>query len=95
MANAYTHEPWYTPSEQLLTSLSLDRDRNYAALYESEAVRQAVAARLGLRSDVDYCDIAQKFIDVAASFTSKLKATLPLTPIRREPISMNPDDFEY
>jgi hypothetical protein len=54
----------------------------------------ALAKQLGLRFNADYFEISEKFIELAAAFTADLNVTLPLSRIRYEPISLNPEDWE-
>ena len=93
LANSYKHDPWKGPSRDLLQLLRLDANANYARLAESDALREKLAVLIGLEAGADYCEIADRFVDVASEFVSGVQKHVKLSPIRRGPISLNPSDF--
>lgn len=62
VANNYKHAPSERPDVDLLRHLHLDRRRNYASLPESNAVRERLAKSVRLRTNADYCDIAEEML---------------------------------
>lgn len=68
LANCYKHSPSDEPEEQLLKHLALDKSATYAPLAESNSLREALAASVNLSNDADYCDIAEKLLDLSKQF---------------------------
>ena len=68
LANAYKHDPLKSPGKKLLDKLGLDAALTYAELPESDALRNALASKLGLPGDAEYCEIAEQFVEYAQEF---------------------------
>jgi hypothetical protein len=66
LSNSYKHNPSQMPDEDLLRHLGLKFGVPYAPLSESEALRAALGASLGLSEAADFCDIADELISRAA-----------------------------
>lgn len=74
------------------TSLNRDSGVNYAALPESNLLREGLAVFIGLAKEADYCDIASKFVEIVSEFLDDLKSRTALMPFEGL-VSMNPEDF--
>jgi len=104
LVNIYKHAPFAGPPgrttqderEDLRKHLELDRKHNYATLSQSESVREAVALYLGLKTDADYCAIAEEFVKQAHHFVTAVKhqPDLRLLTISGGG-SLKPDDAEW
>lgn len=75
LANCFKHEPWQEPDEELLRHLGLPTVKQlkppivrYMPLPESACFREGLAASVNLSKDADYCNIADKFVDLADQF---------------------------
>jgi len=90
LANSYKHDPWKDPSRELLQLLKLDANANYARLAESDALRGGLAVLIGLEAGADYCEIAERFVDIASDFISDVQKHVELSPIRWGPIPFRP-----
>jgi hypothetical protein len=93
LSNLYKHEPSLAPDEDLLNLLHLEIGVNYASLPESDALREGFAKFLGLSDDADYCDIAERFVDISNTFITTVKSMTKLSKVKWGAISLNPDDF--
>jgi hypothetical protein len=103
LANSYKHDPRSTPADKDLANLlRLNQDAQSTPLAENQELREKLAESLGLRegSDpwgdgADYCDIADAFLDRAASFLKKVAAQpgLNLCPLKFFPVSLDERDF--
>jgi hypothetical protein len=92
LSNLYKHEPSLKPDEGLLNLLQLKIGVNYAPLPESDALREGFANFLGLSSDSDYCDIAERFVDISNTFLTTVKSVSKLSKVKWGAISLNPDN---
>jgi hypothetical protein len=93
LANSYKHDPSMEPDEKLLRLLQLETGVNYAPLPESDSLRKGFADFIGLGKDADYCDIAERFVDIASDFLAKLKSRTKLSKVKWSAVSLNPNDF--
>lgn len=93
LSNLYKHEPSMEPDDDLLNLLRLEIGVNYASLPESDALREGLAKFVGLRGDADYCDIAERFVDISNTFVSTVKGRTKLSKVRWDAVSLNPADF--
>jgi hypothetical protein len=93
LANSYKHNPSMKPDKALLKSLKLETKVNYAPLPESDSLREGFAALIGFGKDADYCDIAERFIDIANDFLVKVKGQIKLIKVNWGTVSLNPNDF--
>ena len=64
LSNLYKHDTSMVPDEQLLKLLQLETGVNYTFLSESDALQEGFANFIGLGNDADYCDIADRFVDI-------------------------------
>lgn len=91
LSNCYKHDPSFLPDEELLNSLSLPTGVNYARLPESDDLREGLAKFIGLYGNADYCDIADKFIEIAADFLKEVESQANLSKFNWV-VSIDPDD---
>jgi len=82
LANSYKHEHSERPAEDLKDFLGLPRV-DYDVLPASDLFRQKLAVFIGLGEDATYCDIADRFVDVAESFLKDVKSRATLSKIKR------------
>jgi hypothetical protein len=75
LANCFKHEPWQEPDEGLLKHLGLPAVKQlkppivrYMPFPESGCFKEGLAASVNLSKDVGYCEIAERFIDLADQF---------------------------
>jgi hypothetical protein len=93
LANSYKHDPSKEPAEDLLKLLNLEVGVNYAPLPESDALREALAASVGLNQDADYCDIAETFLDIVDIFLTDVRRQPQISRVKWGAASLNPKDF--
>ena len=93
LSNLYKHDTSMVPDEQLLKMLNLETRVNYASLPESDALQERFADFIGLGNDVDYCDIADRFVDIASDFLAIVKSQTELSKVKWGAVSLNPNDF--
>lgn len=93
LVNSYKHHPSMEPNEDLLNLLELETGVTYAPLPESHSVQEHLAAFIGLGKDATYCDIAERFVDIASSFLADVQRRAKLSPVKRGPVSLHPSDF--
>jgi hypothetical protein len=93
LSNSYKHDPSMEPDEKLLKKLNLETGVNYAPLPESDTLRKGFADFFGLGKDADYCDIAERFVDIAGDFLAEVKSRTKLSKVKWGAVSLNPNDF--
>ena len=93
LVNSYKHHPSMEPDEELLKFLNLETEVNYAPLPESPALKDGLANSIGLDKNADYCDIVERFVDIASDFLADVQNRTELSPVRWGPVSLNPDAF--
>jgi hypothetical protein len=93
LANLYKHDFDMQPNEPLLKLLNLETGVNYARLSESDSLREGLAVFIGLGRDADYCDIAERFVDIADRFLADVQNRTQLSRVRRGCLSNDPDAF--
>jgi hypothetical protein len=92
LVNSYKHDHSAGPAEDLKQLLDLPKV-NYAALPESSLLRERLAVFIGLGENVTYCDVAERFVDIAVSFLRKVKGQATLSRIKPQIIMLKPEDF--
>ena len=95
LANSYKHDPYMEPDRKLLELLQLETGVNYDLLPESNSLREGLSAFLGLGKDSTYCDIAERFVDIANDFLGTVQNRTKLSRVKRSPVSFNPRDFAH
>ena len=95
LANSYKHNPSKQPNEDLLNQLKLKIDDKYAPLHESGDLQEGLALSIGLEKDADYCDIAERFLDVVDLFLADVQKRTRLSRVRWGAASLNPDEFAH
>jgi hypothetical protein len=93
LSNLYKHDTSMVPDVQLLKLLELKTGVNYASLSESDALQERFANFIGLGNDADYCDIADRFVDIASDFLAIVKSQTTLSRVEWGAVSFNPNDF--
>jgi len=93
LANSYKHNPSMEPEGELLTLLKLKPGVSYAPLPESDSVREGLADLIGLEKGADYCDIAERFVDIASDFVAEVKSPTKLSKVEWGAVSLKPDKF--
>jgi hypothetical protein len=93
LSNSYKHEPSMEPNDELLNFLGLEIGVNYASLPESDALREGFAKLIGIKEDGDFCDIAERFIDISKDFLINVESRANLCKVKWGPVSLNPADF--
>lgn len=93
LANSYKHDVPMEPAGELLTLLQLETGVNYAPLPESDSLRGGLAGFIGLGKDAGYCDIAERFVDIASDFVAEVKRRTTLSKVEWGAVSLNPSDF--
>jgi len=93
LANSYKHDLSMEPDGGLLTLLQLKTGVNYAPLPESDSLRRGLAGFIGLGKDAGYCDIAERFVDIASDFVAEVKRRTTLSKVEWGAVSLNPNDF--
>lgn len=93
LSNSYKHDFSGAPSNDLLKSLKLGTEVNYAPLPESQAVKESIARYIGLQDNASYCDISQRFVDKAMEFLDNVQKRNRLSNVRRKPVSLKPKTF--
>lgn len=88
LANAYKHNPFSEPDENLLQSLKLKTGVTYAALPESSWLQEGLAVLVGLEKGSTYCDIAERFVDKANAFLADVQKLTSLSRVKRGPVSL-------
>lgn len=93
LVNSYKHQPSMEPDEKLLKFLNLRTEVNYAPLPESPALKDGLATSIGLGKDAEYCDIVERFVDIASGFLANVQNRTKLSPVEWGHVSMDPDTF--
>ena len=68
LSNIFKHNVPIEPDEELLQSLDMDTSINYCEIYESTKFREDLATFVGLSEDSDYCQITERYVDIATEF---------------------------
>jgi hypothetical protein len=95
LANSYKHDPSMSPDKDLLRLLDLTTEKRYASLPESDLFQGGLAVFIGLGEDADYCDIAERFVNIASEFTSTVQSRIKLSRVKRGPISLHGRDLLF
>jgi hypothetical protein len=91
LANSHKHNPDSEPDQDLLKHLGRDLSVAYAPLPESDAIREALAASLGL-PNADLCDIGEELLARAERFlVAAANAQPQLSRVRWGPVSFRRD----
>ena len=93
LANSYKHDPSMEPSEDLLKWLNIETGVNYAPLPESDSLREGFAAFIGLEKGTTYCDIVDRFVDIASDFLANVQSRTKLSRVKWGAASFKPSDF--
>jgi hypothetical protein len=95
LTNLYKHDAFATPKEELLRSLKMPLSKPYAPLAESKAVKEALAAYLGLEKGSEYCDIASDLISCADRFIAEVKdkAKPKMSKLKWRAVGFDPDSL--
>ena len=93
LVNSYKHHPSMEPDEELLKLLKLKTGVNYAPSPESHSLQEGLAAFIGLGKDAAYCDIAERFVDIASGFLADVQRRAKVSPVKWGPVSLKPSDF--
>lgn len=88
LVNCYKHDSSKGAGDRLLALLNLKRDKSYAELPESDAVRKGLAVFIRLDSEADYCDIVEKFIDIVSRFLEDVRKQNALARVNWPPVSL-------
>jgi hypothetical protein len=88
LANSCKHDPSMKPDENLLNLLNLTR-RNYASLPDSLELQQALAGFVGLDKYAAYCEIAERFVDIASAFLQEVRSRTKVSPVEWGPLTWN------
>ncbi len=91
LANSYKHHPSMEPDNDLLKLLKLETGVNYLSLPESASLQEGLAVCVGFGSDAAYCDIAERFVDIAGDFLADVQSRTKVSPVKFCPTSFNPD----
>ncbi len=95
VANCCKHSTAMQPDKELdrdlFTALQLETEHVYAALPESNAVRERLAKLVGLTKECSYSDIAVRFVDVASDHLKAVKKhnETKLSHVKRGPVPLN------
>jgi hypothetical protein len=89
LVNLYKHDPSKSPNKELLKLLSLPTNVTYSSLSESDSLREGFAVYIGLEKDAGYCDIAEKFVNIANEFTSNIQSRSKLSRVKRSPVLLD------
>jgi hypothetical protein len=93
LSNSYKHNPAMEPDDELLRLLQLETGVPYASLPESVDLREGFADFLGLDREADYCDIADRFVDIVSDFLVEVTNCARPSHIKWGKVSLNPKDF--
>ena len=93
LANSYKHDPSKEPESDLLVLLNLETRVNYAPLPESKSLQKGLADFVKLGKDADYCDIAEKFVDIASDFLADVRKRAKVSPVKLGRVSLGPRSF--
>ena len=88
LVNSYKHDHWVKPAEDLRQALDLPQV-TYAPLPESDLLREQLAVSVGLGVEANYCDIADRFVDMAVDFLKEIEARATLSQIKAEVVPLN------
>lgn len=92
LANSYKHDLSMMPNKGLLKLLNFETEVNYASLPESDMFREGLSASLSLPKDAVYCDIAERFVDIANDFLTNVRSRTKLSRIKWGLGSFKPSD---
>jgi hypothetical protein len=81
------------PGEDLLKWLNLETGVNYAPLLESDSLREGFATFIGLGKGTTYCDIVDRYVDIASHFLVNVQNRTRLSRVKWGPVSCKPSDF--
>jgi hypothetical protein len=93
LSNSYKHGPAMEPEKKLLQLLRLGTHVKYAAIPESNSLREALGRFVGLGKDAAFCDIAEQFVGEASDYVDAVQRKTTLSTIKWERVSLNPKDF--
>lgn len=92
LVNLYKHDPSMEPDEKLLKLLKLETGVNYLPLPESHKLQKGLAAFIDLGKDAAYCDIVERFVDIAIGFLADVPRQVNVSPVKKGTVSFNPKD---
>jgi hypothetical protein len=90
LANLYKHEPSREPDSNLLNLLNLAVTDDYARLQESDALREGLAISVNLGKNVGYCDIVERFVEIAKGFLADGQSRTKIRALKRVGTSLIP-----
>ena len=93
LVNLYKHDPTKTPSKELLKYLKLDIDVPYAPITESEKFRKGLASFIGLVEDADFCNITERFVEIANDFLTNVESKVILSKVNLGFVPINPNTY--
>jgi hypothetical protein len=62
--------------------LGLEMGVSYAPLPESDGLQKGLAVFVGLEPEADYCDIAEKFLDVIDLYLADVQKQTPISRVK-------------
>ncbi len=94
LTNFWKHEASRAVTNELLEKLELTNSVNYAPVFESDAIREALSKRLGIK-DGEYPDIVRGFLDRASKFLEAVSSKTMQRRVKRRAVSLNPRDAAH
>lgn len=80
ISNTHKHGLWVGPGKKLLEILGLNTNESYLSFPESDKFREGLAVFIGLsKKDADYCDITERFVDIAINYLESIKKKTKLS----------------
>lgn len=93
LANSYKHDLSSEPGEALLKFLNLETGVPYVPLCDIGAVQENLALLIGLESEADYCDIAERFSEIVDRYLAAARANVKLSRVIWGAASLLPENF--
>ena len=95
LANSYKHSPSMQPDQTLLSWLKLESGVPYGTLLESQFLQKGLAAYIRLGEDATYCDIAERFVNIAADYLADVqnRNRTKLRGVKWGLVSLDPNTF--
>jgi len=90
LANSYKHDFSAKPTEELLKELKPESELKYASLPESDSLRKILANFIGLGDEAGYCDIAERFVDIASEYLAEVRNCTTLSNVKWGRVSLKP-----
>lgn len=89
LSNIFKHGNPMEPDDALLESLKMDNSLNYCEIFESQKFQEGLAKFIGLERDSDFCQIVERYLNIAKDFIKEVADQNELCAILWQPVPLD------